>query len=132
MTEWDQKQVDNWEQIFRRVSELMAEYGSEYYSKRGDYLLVEDNYGWQRISLSVQNLKMLMPEIIHRLRKLLTELPDWEIVIAVDIPGKEKDWPPMGVTIRKHEIIDGLQRQYFPEELRDLHYAGSKQGTGYD
>ena len=38
----------------------------------------------------------------------------------------------MGLTIRKHEIIDGLQRQYFPEEFQSFRYADSKPGTGFD
>jgi hypothetical protein len=38
----------------------------------------------------------------------------------------------MGLTIRAHEIIDGLQRQYFPEPYRSFRYEGSRPGTEYD
>lgn len=132
MTDWDPKQVDTWNRLFDAVEAVFADYGTEYFKDSGDYLLNEDNYGWRRIMLSVQNLKMLAPDIIARLRDLLTDLPDWEIAVAVDVPGKEKTWPNMGLTIRKHEIIDGLQRQCFPVEFRDFRYADSRPGTASD
>ena len=55
-----------------------------------------------------------------------------EIVVAVDVPEHEQDWPVMGLTIRRHEIIDGLQREFLPPEFADLHYPGGRPGTGYD
>jgi hypothetical protein len=38
----------------------------------------------------------------------------------------------MGLTIRRHEIIDGLQRQYFPPAYRHFQYPGSRPGTERD
>jgi hypothetical protein len=38
----------------------------------------------------------------------------------------------MGLTIRDHEIIDGLQRQYFPREFQSIRYRGSRPGTERD
>jgi hypothetical protein len=38
----------------------------------------------------------------------------------------------MGNTIRRHEIIDGLQRQYLPTRFRNFEIPGSRPGTGYD
>ena len=75
---------------------------------------------------------MLRPEIIEGLRKLLSDLPHWEIVVAVDLGGDGKHWPHMGLTIRANEIIDGLQRAYFPREFQSLHYEASRIGTEFD
>lgn len=77
-------------------------------------------------------LTLFRPEVIRELRGLLADLSDWEIAVAVDVLGTEKSWPQMGLTIRKHEIVDGLQRQYLPEEFRGYWYADSRPGTGYD
>jgi len=132
MSDWDEKQVDAWHRLYERVTGVLARYGTEDSGGKGDYWVNEDNYGWRRITIGINNLKMLTPEIVNKLRGLLSELPDWEIVAAVDVPSYEKMWPAMGLTIRKHEIIDGLQRQYFPAEFQGLQYAGSRPGTGYD
>lgn len=70
-------------------------------------------------------------EIIKTLQGLLKDFPNWTIIMAVDVLGKEH-WPSMGVTIRAHEIIDDLLRQYLPEEFRFLKIPGSRPGTGYD
>jgi hypothetical protein len=47
---------------------------------------------------------------------------------AVLLPG----WPQMGLIVRSHEIIDGLQRQFFPAELKTIQYDGSRRGTDRD
>jgi hypothetical protein len=75
---------------------------------------------------------MLRPDIVNSLRTLLFELPEWEITLAVDILSKEESWPLMGLTIRKQEIIDGLQREYLPAEYQNVKYESSRPGTGYD
>ena len=94
-------------------------------------LIVDDNYGWRRQKVEVHNLKMLKAEIVKALQALLKDFPNWTIVMAVDIPGKEH-WPVMGFTIRPHGIIDGLLRKVLPEEFLFLKIPGSRPGTGYD
>jgi hypothetical protein len=38
----------------------------------------------------------------------------------------------MGLYIRPHEIIDGLQRRYFPKEFQDIAYEGARCDPAYD
>ena len=128
----DDKQDEFWDALLIKTRQLLGRYGEEDYCGRKDYLVVDDDYGWQRITIEVQNLKMFRPELVQSLRGLLSDLPGWHIVLAVDVPGKEQDWPLMGLTIRKHEIIDGLQRKYLPQEFQSISFPGSRPGTGYD
>jgi hypothetical protein len=121
-----------WGDLYRKIVVLLRRYGKEEPTGDGDYWVVDDNYGWRRHTVNIFNLKMLNPTVVAALRDLLTDLPDWAIVLALDIPGKEDVWPPMGVTIRRHEIIDGLRREYLPEPYRRLVIPGSRPGTGYD
>lgn len=125
-------QMEQWNLLYDQVAVLLGRYGKADSFGRGDYLIVDDNYGWNRISVAIQNLHILNPEIVRNLQSLLTNLQEWEIVMAVDVPGTEVNWPRMGLTIRRNEIIDGLQRQYFPDEFRSFAYPGSRAGTGYD
>lgn len=127
----DPQQEQEWEALYKLVVKTMAQWGVDNAFGKGDYLIVDDNYGWRRQKLEVQNLKMFKVEIIKALQSLLKDFPNWAIVMAVDVPGKEH-WPSMGVTIRAHEIIDGLLRKYLPEEFRFLKIPGSRPGTGYD
>ena len=132
MSDWDEQQVETWIRLYEQVAATLARYGKIESSGDADYWINEDNYGWNRISVGVNNLKMLHPDIVNSLRKLLAKLPGWEITLAVDILGKEKSWPKMGLTIRNHEIIDGLQRHLFPVEFQSFTYPDSRPGTGYD
>ena len=75
---------------------------------------------------------MLRPPVVTALQELITEFPGWQITVTITVRGHYDDWPNMGLYIRPHEVIDGLQRQYFPKELQDLKYEGARAGTAYD
>jgi hypothetical protein len=129
--EADAQQELEWQSLYKLIVKTMAQWGVDEPFGKGDYLIVDDNYGWRRQKLEVQNLKMFSVEIIKTLQALLKGFPNWEIIMAVDVPGKEH-WPSMGVTIRPQIVIDGLLRKYLPEEFRFLKIPGSRPGTGYD
>jgi hypothetical protein len=120
-------QVEVWERLLVSVRHVLEKFGKEDFRGRADFLLVEDNYGTKRITVSLQNLQMFHPNIVMALRALVSGLPDWEIEMLVDIPGKES-WPPMGLVVRNHEIVDDLRRDLFPAELRSFRYPDSRAG----
>lgn len=132
MTTEDETRDKNWDGLYRSIVGLLRQYGKEDAIGEGDFWVVDDNYGWRRHTVNIFNLEMLNPNIVVALRKLLDDLSDWEIVLALDVPGKEKTWPHMGLTIRKHEIIDGLRREFLPEPCRSMVIPKSRPGTGYD
>ncbi|HWL03328.1 MAG TPA: hypothetical protein VNQ99_00120 [Xanthobacteraceae bacterium] len=132
MTEYsdDERQDVEWEAIYHRLSAYLAPLGENDAFGEGDYWLLDDNWGnWQH-KLHVASLDLLRPEVITGIQRMLESYPDWSIVVAVDSKGM--NWPAMGLVIRSHEIIDGLQREYFPPEYRDIHYPGSRVGTDRD
>ena len=125
------EQENAWGALYERIVDVLRQFGTEDAFGKGDYLIVDDNYGWRRHKIEAHRLHMLRPDVVNALQLLLHDLPEWEIVLAIDVPGRES-WPPMGLTIRKHEIIDGLRRTYLPAEFQQIKYAGSRPGTGYD
>ena len=74
---------------------------------------------------------MLRPEVVRSLRNLLGA-DDWDLVISISTRGDGEDWPNMSLKIRRSEIIDGLQREYFPLECQSIQYEGSRVGTDRD
>jgi hypothetical protein len=128
-----EQQRTEWSVLYGRIRAVLQEFGEEdAYLQRKDYLLVADNLGlWQHI-IETSNLELVRPVVIKSLQKLLDGYPNWEIAIAVSSPAKDKVWPAMGLIIRDDEIIDGLQRQYFPDEFRTIEYEGSRpQGSRF-
>jgi hypothetical protein len=132
MTTDDELRDRIWADLYQRIVNLLQQYGKEDAVGDGDFWVVDDNYGWRRHTIYINNLKLLSPIIVAALRGFLDSQPDWAIVMVVNVPGSGKDWPPMGVTIRKHEIIDGLQREYLPDSFRTFVIPGSRPGTGFD
>ena len=128
----DDEQGQAWEHFYKSVCNVLRRSGAEDHFGKADYWVVDDNYGWRETHVEVHNLKMLAPAVIAHLRSLLAKDSAWQISVAVHVPGTKPGWPVMGLTIRAHEIIDGLQRQYFPEPYRSFQYEGARPGSEYD
>ena len=133
MTDTDQAEQESiWTALYERIASALHQFGTEDHFGNADYLLVDDNYGHRRHTIEIHKLPMLDPRLVKMLRAFLHDLPGWEIVIAVDVPGTENSWPRMGLIIREHEVIDGLRRSYLPSEFQNLVFEGSIPGSGYD
>lgn len=125
---------EQWDALYEVIASTLAPYGVESATTdSGDYWIVDRPYGYDQHNVNISNLRMLDPEIVYSLQGVLKEFPGWEIFITVYVPSSERDrWPDMGLIIREHEIIDGLQRQYFPPEYQSIQYEGSRVGTDKD
>lgn len=101
-----------WGILYARLEKILGQYGKSDFLFHRDYWLLDDNWGPKQHKLYITDLKMLSPQIVKLLQAALVDFPDWEIVVAVAL---DDSWPEMGLIIRPHEIIDDLQRQYFPQ-----------------
>jgi hypothetical protein len=126
------QQPKAWAHLYARLRMQLVKFGTEGGQPGADCWIEEDNWGYWQHKIYVDDLKMLRPQVIESLQRVLDEFPEWEIMVAVAVPGPGETWPDMGITIRTHEIVDGLQRQYFPPEFRNIHYDGSRPGTDRD
>ncbi|MBN9048261.1 MAG: hypothetical protein J0H78_02295 [Rhizobiales bacterium] len=128
----DEEQGRIWSDLYHGAQKILHRRGRENAFGRGDYWILEDNYGPLQHKIYINNLRMIDPGIVHALQKLLTPYPDWSWVIAIDLSTAGKSWPEMGLIVRKHEIVDGLKRELFPKEFRSLQYEGARPGTDRD
>src|SRR5207302_657725 len=106
--------------------------GTEDARKPGDYWVHDSYWGYPQAKIYINNLALLRPPVIKLLQQVLADFPGWEIMVAVSVRGSGETWPKMGLTIRAPEIVDGLQRQYFPKEFQNIEYEGSRRGTDRD
>jgi hypothetical protein len=127
------EQLDAFERLRNRINSLLGKFGSpDSLIRDGDYAVHGDYSGHPQVVVFVHNLKLLQPALVSELQQLIREFPGWEIELTVTVRGHYDDWPNMGLYIRPHEIVDGLQRQYFPKEFQNLEYEGARRGTAYD
>jgi hypothetical protein len=115
-------QAKDWALLQRKIADVMKQIGREDPFGGGDYLIVDDNYGWERHTVEVHDLKVLTPDVTRKLQQLLNGFPGWEIVLAIDVPGTENVWPRMGLTIRGDGIIDDLRREYLPKAFEHVQF----------
>jgi hypothetical protein len=125
-------QAQAWELLYRLLRRALAKVAKEGVGEENDCWLDDDNLGSLQQKTYIWNLELLRPSLISALQGLLVDFPGWEIRVAIAGPKDERSWPVMGLTIRAHEIIDGLQRQFFPEPYRHFRYEGARPGTEFD
>lgn len=129
------EEASQFEHIRDRAYDLLKGFGQPNFQLKrapGDYFVHGDYGGYPQVVVFVSNLKMLRPPVIGALQRLVKEFPGWEIEVTVAVPEHYEDWPDMGLYIRPHEIIDGLQRQYLPEEFQSIQYEGARRGGALD
>ena len=125
-----EEQAEIFDRLYGRIDALLERLGRpDTLLGLGDYSIYGDYWGYPQVKVSIGSLELLRPEVVRQMQSIVKDFPGWEIIVAVAVDGHFDDWPDMGLTIRAHEIIDGLQRQYFPREFQDIQYEGSKPGT---
>ncbi|GEM_PF-1014129 len=135
--EYDRRQTEQFavfERLQDRVEKLLERFGRPDYlpgQPYGDYHLNGDYNEYPIVGVFVDNLKLLRTPVVNALQELVKDFPGWQIDLAVTTRGHE-DWPDMGISIRADEIVDDLQRQYFPKEYQDLTYEGARRGKLVD
>jgi hypothetical protein len=130
-----QEQANIFKVLYERVESLLERFGRSDClpgQPYGDFTVHSDYTGNPQVVIFVENLKMLRPIVIKELQNVIRDYPDWQIEVTVAVRDHDHDWPDMGLYIRSHEIIDALQRQYFPKEFQDIEYQGARSGTAYD
>ena len=128
------KQYAVFERLRKCVDKLLERFGRPDYlpgRRYGDYQVHGDYSEYPQVVVFVDNLKLPRAPAVNAVQQLLKDFPGWQIDLMVTVRGHE-DWPDMGISIRPHETVDDLQRQYFPQEFRDLAFVGARQGSAYD
>jgi hypothetical protein len=136
--EYDRRQAEQYdvfERLYPRVDELLERFGRPDFlpgRPHGDYAVHGDYSEYPQVVVFVHNLELLRQPVVDSLQKLLKEFPGWHIDLMVGLWDHLKDWPNMGISIRANEIVDDLQRQYFPEEFQDIAYERARRGSVLD
>ncbi len=121
-----------WLLLYQQIRQTLSKFGKENAFRRGDFGWNDSYVGCEQQKVYINSLELLRPSVVEALQKSLKNFAGWEIMVAVSIPGIGENWPTMGLTIRDGEIIDGLQRQYFPGDFQNVKYTGSRPGTEHD
>jgi hypothetical protein len=136
--EYDRRQNEQYDvfEILRvRVFELLKRFGRPDFmpsQRHGDFSVHGDYSEDPQVVVFVHNLEFLRQPIVGAVQQLVREFPGWRIDLMLGLWNHLKDWPNMGISIRADEIVDDLQRQYFPKEFQELAYEGARRGRVTD
>ena len=113
-----------WRSLHDKAAEVLDAFGKKDCLGHADYWMVDGDWALDFIRVEAQNLQLLRPVVVGKLKQILGDFPGWHIALRVDVPGKEKTWPLMGILIFRGRVIDHLKRDYLPMEFRQISYAG--------
>lgn len=113
-------QQRDWQLLHDAITGVLDLYGVKDPFRRGDYWLLDENWGRYSQQLEFQDLRLFDRLILKALQDLLRPFPEWYITIRVDVVGKEDQWPGMGVVIYRDRMVDDLNRDFLPARFRDL------------
>lgn len=121
-------------ELFFKLCKRVVACVSRHENKRGgkryeDCYVREDCLGPPQIEFYVIALDVLTPALVSDLQKTLTGYPRWEI-IAIVCPPDNSGWPEMGLRIREREVIDALQRRFFPPKFQNLRFESARPPDG--
>lgn len=129
------EQYDVFERLYSSVKSLLKRFGRPAFLRgqtEGDFSVHGDYSEYPQVVVFVHNLELLRQPVVSALQQLLAEFPGWRIDMMVGLWDHLKDWPNMGISVRADEIVDDLQRQYFPREFQDLQFKGARRGNVCD
>lgn len=118
--------------LHERVNAEMSKHGREDYSGPdggpGDYAVNDNFLRHGQIGVSLGKVRLFEPHVIRGLQAVLADFPGWDIVVSHSPTERDEgyDWPAMGVVVRANEVIDDLQRQYFPPQYRSIAYPDGR------
>jgi len=84
--------------------------------------------GHPQVAINVWHMELIRPDVVAALREMVARHAGWELVVTVGSSEGPGLWPPIGLTIRGHEIVDDLKRSYLPEAYRGITYEGARPG----
>jgi hypothetical protein len=116
------QQRKEWKKLYAAIADVLAPLGREDNFGKADYWILDEDWGNRGQKVLINNLGLLRPDIVQSLQTLLRDFPEWHIALAVDIRGKELDWPDMGLTLTASGIEDELDRNYLPTEFQNYSY----------
>ncbi|MEJ0078198.1 MAG: hypothetical protein WDO17_22710 [Alphaproteobacteria bacterium] len=126
-----EERLRTFDRLEKVIEQFMSQFGRPDFEggRLGDFDVIGDYWGYPQVKVGIHDLALLRPDIVKGLQRIIADFPEWEIVYTVAVRGHYGDWPDMGLYIRAQEIIDTLQRQYFPKEFQTIRYEGSRRAA---
>lgn len=122
---------EEFDEVCAQVFACMARYGkSRKFKQYIDYEVFEDDWGLSQVLLRIMNFDVLSLRIVNKLRRILKNRPDWEIMVRFDPRVDPPDWRETGIRIHAYEVVDGLNRDGLPARYRTMFFIDARPAIG--
>lgn len=106
----DEDQVDpGWQRLYDALVLTCKWFGDENAFGRGDFWVVDDDYGCHNQKLCVSSLTFLTPEVVQAIQQCIRDAgaPGAQVMIQLELQGHGVDQvPPEGLIVKAHDIAE--------------------------
>ncbi|MET3442954.1 hypothetical protein ABIC94_003743 [Variovorax paradoxus] len=75
---------DEWQTLYRSLGATLSRFGEEDAYGKGDYWIVDDDYGDTSHKVCVSRLAFITPELVAAVQRSLSDVPHWRVLLQVD------------------------------------------------
>jgi hypothetical protein len=117
-----------WQLLYERILKALRPYGDDDAFGDKEYWVSDQIWSTKQQKVNFNVFPLLHPSVVEALRRTLTQgFEDWEIVVCIDPTPTPTGYPERtGFLIRAHEIVDGINRDWLPEEWREVTYPNMR------
>jgi hypothetical protein len=109
-----------WHILYAALNKILASFGIENPYGKGDYWLVDDNYGDSSQKICISKLSFLRPAVLTAIQKVLQPFPDWRVLVQIDIPVGDVAASSSGITVYSNRIEQHWDQVTFAELAKSL------------
>lgn len=127
----DAVQEREWQTLYKELTGLLERHGKQDAHGRGDFWIVDDNYGSTQHKVCVTRLSFLTRPIAADVQRLLRNYTlGWEVLFSLDDEKMRPTPDDLGVSVRKTDIREcwssermrkafGAEFRWLPSALND-------------
>jgi hypothetical protein len=94
-----------WQKLYDDLSGLLRRYGKESAVGRGDYWLVDDDWGERQQKVCVNKIEILTAELVTKIQEVVAKsYPTWSVILALDLSRDGSVVPGGALIVRSKHI----------------------------
>lgn len=123
--------LHQWRAVYDSLSESVAKLGVEDPYGKGDYWVVDDDYGDATQKICVHRKSFLVPELLTAIQASLRSFPGWRVMLQIEFPIKGVPANFSGLVVHAQAIEEHWDRTLHADVAMQLHIeTGGRHSIG--
>lgn len=111
----------DWRRLYEELRSLLMQYGTESAVGRGDFWVVDDDWGYETQKICIFNARLLTKPLARQVQCLLRDrFATWRVMFQLEVEDNEGELlPPEGVIVYPDKIKEDWDENFLSRSLGD-------------